>query len=80
MAGQRAHGGEITEWLQCIGVVVQEAGDGPSLAVIGMLARPDLAFTAEPTRTDDMEFFQGIRAKRSATVRQARISAPVTVS
>ena len=39
-----------------------------------------LDFAAEAASADDEEFFHGIRARRSAKVRQARICAPVTVS
>ena len=57
MARERTDGGEVAEWLQGLGVVIEEAGDGPSFAAAGMLAGPGVTFATEAARTDDVELF-----------------------
>ena len=57
MTRERTDGGEVAEWLQGLGVVIEEAGDGPSLAAVGMLAGPGVTFATEAACTDDEELF-----------------------
>jgi hypothetical protein len=57
MAGERTDGGEITESFQGLSVVIEEAGDDPCFAAVGMLAGPGMTFAAEAARTDDVELF-----------------------
>ncbi len=77
---QGKDGSERPEWLQGFGIIVQESGQLPLAAAIGMLARPGIEFPAEAAGADDQELFHGTSASRSPTVLQPRTCKPLIVA